>query len=275
MLSYRHIFHAGNYADVLKHLVLQKTLEYLIQKPAPIVYIDTHAGAGIYALNNKLAKKTDEFKSGIGALDFSSLPESIHGYRDSVEAMFKHEKYPGSPWLASQLLRTQDKLRLYEMHNTDYPSLEKLFNRDRRVITNKSDGYHSLKALLPTKNARALILIDPSYEIKTDYQLVIDAIKNAYKRMSSAQILLWYPVVDRKQTEWLIKKICGSGVRDVWRFELGMEADTQGYGMTGSGILAINPPWTLADQMRELLPALCKQMTSETGYSKIENLVAE
>ena len=275
MLSYRHAFHAGNYADVLKHLILYETIEYLIQKPAPVVYIDTHAGAGLYSLNNKLSQKTGEYKSGIGALDFSSLPESTHGYRDSVQSMLNQQQYPGSPWLAAQLLREQDKLRLFEMHSTDYPVLDQLFKQDKRARVSNSDGYHSLKALLPTKHARALVLIDPSYEIKKDYQLVIDAIKQAHRRMATAQILLWYPVVDRKRVETMIRNICDSDIRNIWRYELAMEADNQEYGMTASGIIAINPPWVLADQMRELLPVLCQQLSTETGFYKVEQLVAE
>lgn len=275
MLSYRHAFHAGNFADVLKHLVLCKSLQYMIQKDTPVVYIDTHAGAGIYSLNNKLATKTDEFKSGIGALNFSSLPEAIQLYNDCVTPLLKKQQYPGSPWLAAQILRPKDKLWLYEMHSSDYPLLDNLFNQDKRVRTSNSDGYHSLKALLPTKNARALILIDPSYELKTDFKEVVEGIQQAHKRMASAQILLWYPIVDRKQTEKMIKKICTSGIRDIWRYELCMQADTQQYGMTGSGILAINPPWVLADQMRELLPAIAGQLVTDTGYYKVEQLVAE
>lgn len=275
MLSYRHAYHAGNYADVLKHLVLCNTLEYMIQKPAPIVYIDTHAGAGHYALNSKLAQKTREYKSGIAALDFSSLPQAIDGYRHIVQSMLASQHYPGSPLLAADILREQDKLRLFEMHSTDFPVLQQLFKKDRRVRTDNSDGYQALNALLPTPQKRALVLIDPCYEIKSEYQLVVDAIKLAYRKMSTAQLLLWYPVVDRNRVEKMIKRICNSGIRDVWRFELAMEADTLQHGMTASGMLAINPPWTLADQMRELLPALVKQLATESGSYRVEQLVQE
>ena len=275
MLSYRHAFHAGNHADILKHLILCKTLKYMIQKPAPIVYIDTHAGAGNYALNSKLAQKTKEYQSGIAALDFSSLPRAIDCYQNIVEPMLSRQHYPGSPLLAAQLLREQDKLRLFEMHSTDFPALQQLFKKDRRVRTDSTDGYQALNALLPTPQKRALVLIDPSYEIKSEYQLVVDAIKLAYRKMSTAQLLLWYPVVDRKRVEKMIKNICSSGIRDVWRFELRMEADTQQHGMTGSGMLAINPPWTLAEQIRELLPALVEQLASETGGYTVEQLVPE
>ncbi|MFW2371586.1 MAG: 23S rRNA (adenine(2030)-N(6))-methyltransferase RlmJ [Gammaproteobacteria bacterium] len=275
MLSYRHAFHAGNFADVLKHLVLCKTLEYLIQKPAPILYIDTHSGAGRYTLDSKLAKKTGEHKSGIKALDFSRLPVSVDGYRKIIQPLLVQQHYPGSPLLAAQILRDQDKLRLFEMHSSDFPPLQQLFKKDRRVIAEMSDGYQALKALLPTPQKRALVLIDPSYEVKSDYQLVVDAIKQAYKRMSTAQFLLWYPVVDRNRVEKMIKNICNSGVRDVWRFELTREADTQQHGMTGSGILAINPPWVLADQMREILPLLVKQLATESGGYTVEQLVEE
>lgn len=273
MLSYRHAYHAGNYADVLKHLVLCKSLEYLIKKPAPILYIDTHSGAGQYSLNSKLAMKTEEFKSGVGTLDFNQLPDSIQCYRDLVQPMLARQQYPGSPLLAAHILREQDSLRLFEMHSSDYPLLQQLFQKDRRVIVNNSDGYQSLNALLPAKQKRALILIDPSYEVKTDYQLVVDAIKLAYRKMPTAQYLLWYPVVDRHRVEKMIKNICASGSRNVWRFELCLEADTEAYGMTGSGMLAINPAWTLADQMGELLPELARQLITKTGHHKIEQLV--
>ena len=275
MLSYRHAFHAGNYADVLKHVVLCNTLDYLIQKPAPVMYIDTHAGAGQYALKSKLSNKTAEYLSGIGALDFKQLPESIRSYRDTVLPIYSAGYYPGSPLLAARLLREQDKLRLFEMHSTDFPLLQQLFARDRRVIVNNSDGYHAVKSLLPVKQARAVVLIDPSYEVKTDYQLVVDAVLQAYRKMPTAHLLLWYPVVDRRKVDELIKKLCNSNLRDVWRFELGMEADTREFGMTGSGMLVINPPWVLADQMRELLPAIAEQLVTATGYNRIEQLVAE
>ena len=275
MLSYRHAFHSGNHADVLKHLVLCKTLEYLIQKPAPILYIDTHAGAGHYALNSKLAQKTEEYKTGIDSLDFSSLPKSIHGYQNIVQPMLNSLQYPGSPLLAARLLREQDSLRLFEMHSTDYPLLQQLFKKDRRVIVDNSDGYQSLKALLPASQKRALVLIDPSYEVKSDYHLVVDAIKQGYRRMPTAQFLLWYPVVDRNRAEKMIKSICNSGVRDVWRFELTMETDTQQHGMTGSGMLVINPPWTMADQMPEILPLLVKQLATESGGYTVEQVVEE
>lgn len=275
MLSYRHAFHAGNYADVLKHLVLCKTIDYLLQKPSPIFYIDTHAGAGQYALHSKLATKTAEYKSGIGAVNFSKLPESIGSYRDIVQPIYKAGYYPGSPLIADQLLREQDKLRLYEMHSTDFPLLKQLFGKDRRVIVNDTDGFHSLKALLPVKNARAVVLIDPSYEIKTDYQLVVEAIQTAHKRMPTAHIMIWYPVVDRKRIDKFIKSVCDTGIRNICQFELGMEADTNDYGMTGSGMIVINPPWVLADQMRELLPEIAKQLVSDTGYYNVEELVGE
>ena len=275
MLSYRHAFHAGNHADVLKHLVVCSSLDYMIQKPTPIVYIDTHAGAGSYALNSKQAQKKAEYKTGVAALDFSRLPETAGSYEHLVRPLLKQQHYPGSPLLAARLLREQDKLRLFEMHSSDFPLLKQLFKDDKRAIVNNSDGFQGIKALLPVKNARALLLIDPSYEIKSDYQLVADAIKQAGRRMANAHIFVWYPVVDRKRTEKMIQAICNSGLRDIWRFELCMEDDNKDYGMTGSGVLAINPPWVLAEQMRQLLPALVEQLSPNNGFCSIEQLVAE
>ncbi|MEH6628635.1 MAG: 23S rRNA (adenine(2030)-N(6))-methyltransferase RlmJ [Motiliproteus sp.] len=275
MLSYRHAFHAGNHGDVLKHLVLANTIDYLLRKETPVLYIDTHAGAGRYQLNNAMAKKTEEASKGIGSLAFSRLPESADIYQQALAGYLKQRQYPGSPLLAADLLRRQDRLALYELHPKDQTALQRLFGKDKRVQVESADGFAGLKARLPAKNSRALVLMDPSYEMKSDYQQVANSIQEGYKRMPSAVFLVWYPVVERHRINKLINDLKASKVRDLWQFELGVEADTEEYGMTASGMLVINPPWVLPEQLRTLLPAIQQQLAPDSGHSCVEQLVPE
>ena len=275
MLSYRHAFHAGNHGDVIKHLVLVNTLEYLLRKAAPVIYIDTHAGAGCYGLDKAEARKTGEAMQGIGALNLKALPESAETYRTLMQPYLKRRQYPGSPSLAADLLRSEDRLCFFELHPADHKTLDHLFQKDRRVRVEQNNGFDSLKALLPVKNKRAVVLTDPSYELKSDYNQVAESILQGYKRMAHGVFLVWYPVVQRKLVNRMITGLKKGGVRDLWQYELGVAADSEDYGMTASGILAINPPWVLAEQMRSLLPAIQQQLAPDTGFSRVEQLVAE
>ncbi|PLX62220.1 23S rRNA (adenine(2030)-N(6))-methyltransferase RlmJ [Sedimenticola selenatireducens] len=274
MLSYRHAFHAGNFADVFKHLVLVKSLEYLLQKPGPLLYIDTHAGAGSYPLNNAMSRKTNEYAQGAGALQLQQLPADFAPYGRLVERYGKQGIYPGSPLIAADLLRDQDKLRLFELHPTDYPKLARLFAKDRRVRAEQSDGHHALKSQLPAAQKRALVLMDPAYEVKREYQTVVDSLLAGYKRMANATYLLWYPVVQRDWIDRLVRQLRTSNMKDIWQFELGLEADNREHGMTASGMIAINPPWVLPRQMADLLPALQRQLASDRGFYRIEQIGA-
>ena len=275
MLSYRHAFHAGNHGDVIKHLVLVNVLEYLLRKEAPVLYIDTHAGAGNYHLDNAQARKTGEAAEGISALDLAALPQSAESYTNLIHGYLRQRQYPGSPRIAADILRRGDKLRLFELHPTDEPALTRLFQRDRRVKVDRSNGFDSLKALLPAKNQRALVLIDPSYELKSDYDDVANSVLLGYQRMPNCLFLIWYPVVQRKLVNRMIRGLEKGGVRDLWQLELGLEEDSDDYGMTASGMLVINPPWVLADQMRALLPAIQQQLAPENGFSQVKQLVPE
>jgi 23S rRNA (adenine2030-N6)-methyltransferase len=288
MLSYRHAFHAGNFADVLKHVVLLESLNYLTQKDKPVWYADTHAGGGGYALNSQQAQKNAEFANGIGrlwgVLDMSDTPESVVRYLKQV-AHFNHQNqtdslsyYPGSPWLAQALLRPQDRLSLFELHTQENQTLQQtiaLGGRDRRVKVFEQDGFQGLIAQLPPKERRGLVLIDPSYEVKTDYDRVVDVLLQAHKRFATGTYLLWYPVVDRQRIHQLEKALRASGMRNISLYELGLSDDTSGRGMTASGMLVINPPWTLASTMQQALPWLVKQLAPETGFYRAETLVEE
>jgi 23S rRNA (adenine2030-N6)-methyltransferase len=283
MLGYRHGFHAGNFADVLKHLVLANTLDYLTRKPRPLLYIDTHAGAGVYPLRDEMAQKTGEAEDGILRLNFAQLASeltnefasSITVFERIIQSYLANHQYPGSPAIAAEVLRPQDRLALFELHPTDFKDLFDQFSTDSRAACNQEDGFHSAKSLLPARQKKAVVLIDPSYEIKSDYEKVVEYLTTAWRRTAAGHFLLWYPIIQRSTTERMIQNISNSGVRDLWRFELCTGQDSVEYGMTGCGMLVINPPWILPQQLQRLLPALQGQLAMESGSWMVECLVPE
>ena len=279
MLSYKHAFHAGNFADVLKHVTLVYTLEYLVLKPGPICYIDTHAGCGTYDLSSSEAQKNREFESGISRLwDQTDLPKPLARYVRMVREFNGGEslnRYPGSPWFARRILRSFDQLFLYEMHTREFDLLRNNYGADRRINILRDDGFSGCKALLPPRQRRGLILIDPSYEIKTDYREVIAAMKEAWHRFRTGVCLIWYPVVDRKRIEKMEKLFRTSGMKNILLLELAVTEDST-VGMTGCGMFVINPPWTLLQDMAAVLPFLVKLLGSHSmGRYRIEILAGE
>jgi 23S rRNA (adenine2030-N6)-methyltransferase len=219
-----------------------------------------------------MSLKTREYAAGAGALQPRQLPADFARYGELAERHARRGSYPGSPLIAAELLREQDRLRLFELHPGDYPKLAHLFARDRRVHCEQSDGHHALKALLPAANKRALVLMDPSYEVKSEYRMVVESLLAGHKRMATATYLLWYPVVQRDWIARLVKQLRNANLKDVWQFELGMEPDNRSHGMTASGILAINPPWVLPAQLRELLPALQQQLAPQHGFFQVQQI---
>lgn len=280
MLSYRHAFHAGNFADVLKHLILVECLNYLKQKDKPFVYYDTHSGPGLYQLDSEFAQKNREYENGITQLwDAPALPELVQTYRELVEAINTGDtlqQYPGSPVIAEQLLREQDRLLLCELHGTEAEALDNYFKFDKRAQVWQADGLERAEKLLPPKERRGIVLIDPSYELKEDYQRVVHFLKTAHRKFAQGIYLLWYPVVERTRIEQMERELQESGIRNIQLSELGIEADTQARGMTSSGIIAINAPWTLKSKMQPALEFLAPKLEStNAGYFRCEQLVDE
>ena len=283
MLSYRHAFHAGNHADVLKHLVLVNTLHYATRKPAPMFYLDTHAGAGLYRLKSDEALQTGEAAKGVQKLDFKALQaamtddakEALQRYMQAVMPYLQRDSYPGSPLIAAGVLRKQDHLQLCELHPTDFERLQHYTHKDERVTCEQLDGYHRALALLPPAQKRAVVLIDPSYEIKDDYRKVAKLVADIYQRMRAAQILLWYPVVERNDIDRMLGALQRTEVRDLWQCELGVAPDQSGHGLTASGMLLVNPPFTLPTQLRALLPAIQQQLAPAFGHWLVKNLIPE
>ena len=281
MLSYRHSFHAGNHADVLKHIVLMLILENLKQKEKGFYYLDTHAGVGRYRLFGDEAEKTAEFVEGIGRLwDKTDLPPDVQRYVDLIKKLNYGGKelryYAGSPLIAAQLLRAQDRALLTELHPSDYPLLRNNFKQFENVTAKRDNGFQQLKATLPPKERRGLVLIDPPYELKEDYDLVVKAVEEGYKRFATGVYALWYPVVLRQQTKRIIKGLEATDIRKILQIELAIRPDSDQRGMTASGMIVINPPWTLEGQMKQILPYLTQTLVPEgTGSWQVSWITPE
>jgi 23S rRNA (adenine2030-N6)-methyltransferase len=277
MLSYRHSFHAGNHADVLKHLVLCRILSYLVRKDKPLCYVDTHAGAGGYALRSPQAQKNREYETGIGRLwQRQDLPAPLAGYVDLVQRFNPDgelSQYPGSPWLARQLLRPGDRLFLHELHPADCAALREQAAADRRVKVTCTDGYQGCVALLPPRERRGLVLMDPPFELKTDYRQVVETLQQVHKRFATGIYALWYPVVERARIEQMERTLRATGIPAVDRYELAIAPDRRGHGMTASGLLVVNPPWTLREEMECCLPWLARELGGAGGAFRVETLV--
>ncbi len=265
MLSYRHAFHAGNHADVLKHFVLVQLLRYLNQKDKPYWLVDTHAGAGCYALDKGYATQNAEHADGIDRLwARDDLPAPLADYVAVVNSFNtdgKLRRYPGSPYVAMRLLRAQDRLRLFELHGTDNKLLRENFAHDfpddeRRVAIGQADGFLELKAVLPPPPRRGLTLIDPAFEDKRDYLRTVMTVKEGLARFPTGMFAVWYPQLQRGDARELPEKL--KKLADDWvNVALTVCAPAaDGFGMHGSGMFVVNPPWTLAQTLRETLPAL-------------------
>lgn len=279
MFSYRHGFHAGNFADVLKHFVQVEILSHLMKKEAPFDYIDTHAGAGLYRLESDMAQKNQEYLTGIGKLFADNSLPPLAPYLQLVSDLNPTGQlrfYPGSPMVAASLLRPQDKAWLFELHPSDAENLRQNFAGRRQCVVREEDGFKGLAALLPTRSRRALVLIDPPYEQKEDYQRVVSALELIHRKMATATVAIWYPVVDRRRIDAMTRKIAASGIRKIELFELGVRADSEGHGMTASGMIVVNPPWTLRAQMEQLLPQLAERLSLDgDAHFRCETLAGE
>ncbi|MEZ5503859.1 MAG: 23S rRNA (adenine(2030)-N(6))-methyltransferase RlmJ [Halioglobus sp.] len=270
MLSYRHAFHAGNHADVLKHLVQVLVLEYLVQKTGkPLRYIDTHAGAGSYDLGDAFASKNREFESGIARLwPRNDLPPALARYVNLVRGCNPGgdlSRYPGSPAIAAKILQRDQRLQLFELHADDAARLRRWSGRDRRIQVAREDGFAALKAVLPPPEKRALVVIDPPYEIKTDYAGAVAALRLALRKFATGVYLLWYPLLQRPEVVTLVRKLESMPV-DSLLVELPVRA-AAGAGMYGSGMFVVNPPWVLRAQLQDCLPYLHAALASTDAPS--------
>ncbi len=261
MLAYRHAFHAGNHADVLKHLVLMLVLQHMNGKDKPYRMVDTHAGAGGYSLEGRYAQKKGEFEQGIGRLwNRDDLPAELAEYVGLVRRFNPQgtlEQYPGSPAIEHMLLRPGDQQRLFELHPTDHRILESYLGAARGVQVQQADGFDALKGQLPPSTRRAVVLIDPSYEGHGDYSRVVATLRDALQRFAEGVYLVWAPQVQKVEAVQLPRRLEALAPKGWLHARLTVQRpDAQGFGLAGSSMFVINPPYTLHGQLAALLPFL-------------------
>jgi len=283
-MNYRHAFHAGNFADVLKHVVLMMLVEHLKKKPAPFFFLDTHAGGGTYDLSLGESQRSGEYKNGIGRLlEFpeATLPAAVAGYvrlvkdcagpgRSAITA------YPGSPTIVAKLRRPDDRLVLAETHAREAQSLRALLGRQKLVSVLESDGYAAVKAQLPPRENRGLVLIDPPYESDLEFDRILAALETGHERWPTGTFCVWYPLTERAAPLRFRRNLERSGIRKVLDCTLSvMPADTP-VAMHGSGLVIVNPPWLLDERLAELLPDLHRLLAPDgAGGTSVEWWVGE
>ncbi|ROR50571.1 23S rRNA (adenine2030-N6)-methyltransferase [Diaphorobacter nitroreducens] len=290
MFSYRHAFHAGNHADVLKHTVLIATLQHLLQKDAALTVLDTHAGAGLYRLDGDYASTSAESAGGILRLVPPAAPPALapalQDYVDMVRAFNQGDAtrvYPGSPFITQRLLRAQDKLKLFELHPTDARSLAgniAQLEAGRQVAVLQEDGFEGVKKFIPPPARRALVLCDPSYEIKSDYLRVQALLQDALKRFATGVYAVWYPIIPRAEAHDLPRRLKTLAQKagkpwlhatlTVKSSKLASPAAGEGArrpGLPASGMFVVNPPFTLQGVLREALPQMAQLLAQDRNAS--------
>lgn len=279
-MNYRHAFHAGNHADVLKHLVLLATCDALVAKPAPCFALDTHAGRGLYQLDGDAALRTGEATDGIGRLSASPpddplLARYLQAIAACREAHGGHA-YPGSPWLLAHALREQDRIACCELQPEEAAALKQTFAQDPRVAAHQRDGYDAIKALLPpragqTRFARGLVLVDPPYERQLDeFDIALDALANGLERWPQATFALWYPIKQRKALHPFLRRAATLPAKSLLCVELLVRPDDSPLRMNGSGLLLWNPPWMLDAALMRGLPLLVPRLDDGGGSQRVE-----
>ena len=263
MLSYRHAYHAGNHADVFKHWVLTLLVRSLLNKDKPFFYLDTHAGAGRYHLSSEMARKNREFDTGIGRLwREPHLPEALRPYLDAVRVTNPGRDlqwYPGSPRMVRPHLRESDRMMLCELHPSDSGIVAAEFAGDRQVRVEAMDGYQAIKALLPPPERRGLVHIDPPYELKDERRRLLGAVTEGYRRWATGMYAIWYPIQDRATADDFLRRFKRLGIPKVLAAELCVLPD-EPLRLNGSGMIIINPPWQLEQQLTETLPWLSDRL---------------
>ncbi|HET6603610.1 MAG TPA: 23S rRNA (adenine(2030)-N(6))-methyltransferase RlmJ [Xanthomonadaceae bacterium] len=280
-MNYRHAFHAGNHADVLKHVVLLALAAALQRKPAPCLVLDTHAGAGLYDLGAEAARRTGEADGGIERLpaDRADTPAAVRRLLDAVAACRSDHgkrRYPGSPWLLARTLRPQDRMVCCELQPRQAAALGRLLAADARVAVHERDGYAAVKALLPPAHKRGLVLIDPAYEQQAaELDLVLAALREGLQRWATGIYAVWYPVKLRRSLAPFFRAVERLGVKSAWSAELLVRPDDSPLRMNGSGVLVLNPPWKVDAEIAQALPWLLRRLDEGGGSAKLRWIVRE
>ena len=283
-MNYRHGFHAGNVADVLKHTVLLLLLEALKRKDKPFMVLDTHAGRGLYDLHGKHARETGEWQQGIARIqNWADAPEGVRELQQLMDRLNKDRGqtewryYPGSPEITARLLRANDRAICCELQSDEAKELQHLMQDQRRLFVRQEDGYHALRSQLPPVEKRGLVLIDPPYETETDsWSAIVRALQEGYERFATGTYALWYPVKAKADARKLHEKLARTGIRKIWFAELTVFNDVANVGLNGSGMLIINPPFQVPEQVQQLLKPLWQRLSpAQQGYHESGWIVGE
>jgi len=278
VLAYRHLFHAGGFADVFKHALLVQLAIALARKEKPFLYLDTHAGIGRYDLQHPWAQKNAEYRDGIARV--FSRTDSPHAVRPYLNAVREENPdgqlrfYPGSPALVQRLLRENDRMALAELNREDCARLQQEFAGERRAQVRNMDGYQALKAFLPPKERRGLILIDPPYEAKTEADRALRLLAQGLRRFAGGVYVVWYPLKAGDVAQTVAAGAAGMGVAATLRVELRVREAVAAGGLAGSGLLILNAPWRLDEELRRIVPALAQRLgLGDWGQGSVDWLV--
>ncbi|NLS03080.1 23S rRNA (adenine(2030)-N(6))-methyltransferase RlmJ [Rhizobium sp. P32RR-XVIII] len=274
-MNYRHIYHAGNFADVLKHAVLARLIRYLQKKDAAFRVLDTHAGIGLYDLSSEEAQKTGEWRDGIGKIMEAELAPQVAGLLEPYLTVIRELNpdgeirfYPGSPKLSRMLFRPQDRLSAMELHPEDYARLHRLFEGDHHARITELDGWLALGAHLPPKEKRGLVLVDPPFEEDGEYARLVEGLVKAYRRFPGGTYCLWYPLKKAVPIKEFHESLQATDIPKMLCAELSVRSDREITGLTGSGLIIVNPPFTLKDELHALLPALKDHLAQDRFASQ-------
>jgi 23S rRNA (adenine2030-N6)-methyltransferase len=281
-MNYRHAFHAGSFADVVKHAVLARILVHLRGKPASFRVLDTHAGAGLYDLAGPEASRSLEWQDGIQRLVTMPIDAPVRAllapYLDLVAGFNVAGRlavYPGSPAIVRAFLRAGDRLVACELEPNAASALACHFDRDRRIKVIAIDGWTALNAYVPPQERRGLVLVDPPYEDADDFQKLARGLETAHRKWASGTYLLWYPIKGRQDPDVLVRRLGRSGIAKILRAELTIGPPREPNGLAGCGLIAVNPPWTLAGELATLLPELAAILAGKGGGHRLDWLAGE
>jgi 23S rRNA (adenine2030-N6)-methyltransferase len=280
-MNYRHIFHAGSFTDVMKHAIVALILDRLRAKETPFGVLDTHAGIGRYDLTSQQAGRTGEYLGGIARVMAAAdrLPPELAPYLNAVRELNPEPDrlrwYPGSPRLARQLMRPQDRLLLAELHPEDVETLRREFARDRNTSVQHMDGYHAIKAHLPLKERRGMVLVDPPFEVTDEFERMTKALVTGHGRWPTGIFALWYPIKERPAVWRFQEALERTGIRRILAAELTIHEEDTHQRLNGCGMIVVNPPWQLDRNLELVLPALHEAMAERAGGTRVEWLVPE
>lgn len=277
-MNYRHIYHAGNFADVFKHIVLMLCVEYLKEKDKPFFALDTHAGIGLYDLYSEAAQKTAESEAGIGSLWSSSRhPEAVTRYLALIRRFNRRSGgelryYPGSPLIVREMLRPGDRLMANELHPEDNKTLQEALGTDHRLRVMQEDGYILLKSQLPPPERRGLVLVDPPFEVRDEFARMVQGLFDAHKRWAQGVYMFWYPIKDLAAVAQFHHDLAETGIPRIIAADFMLRRPSDPSVLNGSGLAIVNPPWTLQAQLQEIIPWLTQAVTGGEGYVDLKTI---